>query len=37
MEIGSEKEKFKGPIGVNKSTANPTEDLILPPSPILLS
>ena len=27
--IGSVKEKFKGPIGVKKSTAIPTEDLIL--------
>ena len=29
LVIVSDKEKFNGPIGVKKSTAKPTEDLIL--------
>ena len=29
LVIGSDREKFKGPIGVNKSIAMPTDDLIL--------
>ena len=31
LVIGSDKEKLKGPTGVKKSTATPTDDLILLP------
>lgn len=34
--MGSDKEKFSGPIGVKKSTAKPMEDLILLSSLTLL-